>query len=101
VRVVEGTLHKLRKLSGEQDLQFDWLILHQANLRIIEHIRKRLKMSKDQVPVNVDRYGNTSSATIPLALHEQIINGALKEGDVIGMVAFGAGLTWGGILYKY
>lgn len=101
VRVVEDTLHKLRKLSGEQDLQFDWLILHQANLRIIEHIRKRLKMSKDQVPVNVDRYGNTSSATIPLALHEQIINGALKEGDVIGMVAFGAGLTWGGILYKY
>lgn len=101
VRVVEDTLVDL--FSGE-DLNaadLDFLFLHQANLRIIEHIRKRLKLPAEKVPVNIDRLGNTSSATIPIAIHEELISGRLKEGDLVAMVAFGAGLTWGGILTRW
>lgn len=97
VRVVEETLEEL---LGEADLKaedLDYLFLHQANLRIIEHIRRRLKLPPEKVPVNIDRFGNMSSATIPVAIHEEVVAGRLKEGDLLAMVAFGAGLTWGGI----
>jgi 3-oxoacyl-[acyl-carrier-protein] synthase III len=101
VRVVEDTLIEL--FSGEElnAADLDFLFLHQANLRIIEHIRKRLKLPAEKVPVNIDRLGNTSSATIPIAIHEELISGRLKEGDLVAMVAFGAGLTWGGILIRW
>ena len=101
VRVVEETLEEL---LGEADLRaedLDYLFLHQANLRIIEHIRRRLKLPPEKVPVNIDRFGNMSSATIPVAIHEEIVAGHLKEGDLLAMVAFGAGLTWGGITMKW
>ncbi len=101
VRVVEETLIDMlgrEKLSPEN---LNYLFLHQANLRIIEHIRKRLKLPAEKVPVNIDRFGNMSSATIPIAIHEEIVAGHLKEGDLVAMVAFGAGLTWGGLLMKW
>lgn len=71
------------------------LIPHQMNARIIESAAKRLKLPDEKVFVNIDRYGNTSSASIPIALHECRESGALNPGDVVVFVAFGAGLTWG------
>lgn len=101
VKVVEETLSDMLSQEKIDAAQLDFLFLHQANLRIIEHIRKRLKLPVDKVPVNIDRYGNMSSATIPIALHENVTSGLLKPGDLVAMVAFGAGLTWGGILMKW
>lgn len=100
-RVVEDTLNQMMQKENITAADLDYLFLHQANLRIIDYIRKRLRMPKEKVPVNIDRYGNMSSATIPIALHEYIVKGALKKGDLVAMVAFGAGLTWGGILMKW
>ncbi|MDW7739910.1 MAG: beta-ketoacyl-ACP synthase III [Bacillota bacterium] len=100
-RAVEDVLMELFEQENLQPDALDYLFLHQANLRIIEHIRKRLKLPREKVPVNIDLYGNMSSATIPIAMHEEVISGRLKEGDLIAMVAFGAGLTWGGILLKW
>ncbi len=80
------------------DLSIDdvhMLIPHQMNARIIESAAKRLKLPDEKVFVNIDRYGNTSSASIPIALHECRKSGALHPGDVVVFVAFGAGLTWG------
>ncbi len=101
VKVVEDTLFKLLQEEGKQPEDLDMIILHQANLRIIDHIRKHLKLPPEKFPVNIDRYGNTSSATIPIAMHEEVLSGRLKKGDLVAMVAFGAGLTWGGVLLRW
>lgn len=101
VKVVEENLTLMLKRNGYVAEDLDHLFLHQANLRIIEHIRKRLKLPQDKVPVNIDRFGNTSSATIPIAIHEELIAGRLKNNSLVAMVAFGAGLTWGGLLMKW
>ncbi len=101
VKVVENTLFELLQKENKKPEDLDMIILHQANLRIIDHIRKHLKMPPEKFPVNIDRFGNTSSATIPIAMHEEILAGRLKEGDLVAMVAFGAGLTWGGVLMRW
>ncbi len=101
VRVVEETLDDLLEKAGLEPGDLDFLFLHQANLRIIDSARKRLKLPPERVPVNIDRYGNMSSATIPVSLHEEAAAGRLKKGALIAMVAFGAGLTWGGVLMKW
>ena len=75
----------------------DWFIPHQANLRIIEATAKRLGVSMDRVILNVERVGNTSAASIPLAIHEAAAAGRLEAGQKIISVAFGSGVTWGGI----
>lgn len=98
VRVVEETTANLLEKAGRRADELDFLFLHQANLRIIDSARKRLGMDPGKVPVNIDRYGNMSAATIPVALHEEAASGRLQEGDLVAMVAFGSGLTWGGIL---
>jgi 3-oxoacyl-[acyl-carrier-protein] synthase-3 len=74
--------------------QLDLVISHQANLRIIEALGKRLKLTEEQTYVNVDRFGNTSAASIPIALDEARRNGRVGSGSLVGMVAFGAGFTW-------
>ncbi len=79
----------------------DLLVPHQANLRIITYIAEQLGLPMEKVYTNVQRYGNTSSASIPLALTEARQNGRLKAGDVVLMVAFGAGLTWGATLLRW
>jgi 3-oxoacyl-[acyl-carrier-protein] synthase-3 len=79
----------------------DWFIPHQANLRIIEATAKRLGVSMDHVIVNVDRVGNTSAASIPLALHEAAAVGRLRPGQRIISVAFGSGVTWGGVALEW
>ena len=74
-----------------------YLVPHQANLRIIDATAERMGISKDKVMINIDRYGNTTAATIPLCLTEYYRNGKLKKGDKIIMAAFGAGFTWGSV----
>ena len=79
----------------------DWFVPHQANLRIIEAVAKRIKLPMGKVLVNVDRYGNTSAATIPTMLDEANRDGRIKSGQTVLMDAFGAGLTYGSILVRW
>jgi len=74
---------------------------HQANLRIINSTAERLKLRKDQVAVNIDRYANTTSATIPIGLYEYHESGKLKKGDLVLLASFGAGFTWGSVLLRW
>jgi 3-oxoacyl-[acyl-carrier-protein] synthase-3 len=89
-----AALKRVLKDAGMTVADLDLLIPHQANLRIIEAVGKRMKISGDKVYVNVDRYGNTSAASIPIALDEARRSGLVQEGSVVGMVTFGAGFTW-------
>ena len=77
------------------------LIPHQANIRIIETVAKRLKIPSQKVYVNIEEYGNTSSASIPIALSQALKSGRIHSGDYVLLVAFGAGLTWGATLIKW
>ena len=95
--VVEETL----AANGLDKSEIDWLIPHQANLRIIEATAKRLQMSMDRVIVTVDRTGNTSSGSVPLALDEAIRSGRVERGQLLLLEAFGGGFTWGSALIKY
>ena len=81
--------------------QVDWLLLHQANIRIMEVVASRLGIPMDKVITNLARYGNTSAASIPLALNEAVRSGQVKKGDVIACAGFGAGLSWGAALIKW
>ncbi|MDO9151002.1 MAG: beta-ketoacyl-ACP synthase III [Methylotenera sp.] len=84
-----------------QKSDIDWLVPHQANIRILQATAKKLDMSMDKVVVTVDIHGNTSAASIPLALDTAVRDGRIKRGDVILMEAFGGGFTWGSALIKY
>jgi 3-oxoacyl-[acyl-carrier-protein] synthase-3 len=84
-----------------QKSDIDWLVPHQANIRILQATAKKLDMSMDRVVVTVDKHGNTSAASIPLALDTAVRDGRIKRGDVILMEAFGGGFTWGSALVKY
>ena len=77
------------------------LVLHQANLRIIEGVGKRLKIGDERLFVNVDRYGNTSSASIPLALHDAISNDRVHDGDHLLLTGFGGGMTWASAVLRW
>jgi 3-oxoacyl-[acyl-carrier-protein] synthase-3 len=79
----------------------DWFIPHQANTRIINAVGNRLKIPEDRCYVNIDRYGNTSAASIPIALDEAVRTGRIEEGNVVLMAAFGAGLTWAGSVVRW
>ena len=81
--------------------QIDLLIPHQANIRIIHSAAQTLGLPLEKVFTNVDRYGNTSAASIPVALCEAIEEGRVKPGDIVGMVAFGAGLAWGATIIRW
>jgi 3-oxoacyl-[acyl-carrier-protein] synthase-3 len=94
--VVEALEHN--KVKPEQ---VDWLVPHQANIRIIEGTAKKLGMGMDRVVVTIDRHGNTSAASIPLALCEAVKDGRIKKGDLILMEALGAGLTWGAAMVRF
>ena len=81
--------------------QIDWLVPHQANIRIIESTAKKLGMSMEKVVVTVDKHGNTSAASIPLALDEAVRDGRIKRGQMLLLEAMGGGLTWGAALLRY
>ncbi len=78
----------------------DLVIMHQANLRINEAVQKRLGLPDDKVFNNIQRYGNTTAATIPIALHEARLEGRAKDGDLVCFVGLGSGLNWGAVLYR-
>jgi 3-oxoacyl-[acyl-carrier-protein] synthase-3 len=79
----------------------DWLLLHQANQRILDAVASRLKIPSDKVISNLRNYGNTSAASIPLALDEAVREGKVKSGDIIAASGFGAGLTWGAVIFEW
>jgi 3-oxoacyl-[acyl-carrier-protein] synthase-3 len=81
--------------------QVDWIVPHQANIRIIETTANILGVSMDKMIVNIEKYGNTSAATVPIAFHEAVMDGRIKRGDIVLFDAFGAGLTAGATLLKY
>jgi 3-oxoacyl-[acyl-carrier-protein] synthase-3 len=87
--------------AGVSQSEIDLVIPHQANIRIIEAITKRLETPADRVFVNIERYGNTSSASVPLALDEAVRTGRIKDGDHVLMLAFGGGLTWAATLVRW
>ena len=96
-RIVDETLaHNNMKKSD-----IDWLVPHQANIRIINATAKKLKMSTDHVVVTVNKHGNTSAASVPLALDTAVRDGRIKRGETILLEAFGGGFTWGSALIKY
>jgi 3-oxoacyl-[acyl-carrier-protein] synthase-3 len=95
--VVEETLEK----SGTDAARIDWLVPHQANTRIIEATAKKLGLGMDKVVLTVSRHGNTSAASIPLALAEAVNDGRIMRGDLLLLEALGAGLTWGAALVRF
>lgn len=101
VKRMEESIVEAIRLAGLDKSQVDFLIPHQANLRIIDAIGARLELDPEKVVVNVDRYGNMSVATIPVALYELQEEGRLQPGKIVAMVAFGAGFTWAATVYHW
>ena len=100
VRTMSECASEVLSAAGLTTEDVTLLIPHQANIRIIEAIATRMKLPPEKVFVNIEKYGNTSSATIPIALSEALEQGRLKKGDVVVFDAFGAGLTWGALVLK-
>ena len=101
VRVVETATERVLATCGLGRDDVDFLVPHQANLRIIEAEARRLGLPADRVLVNIERTGNMSAASIPVVLHEAVTAGRVSDGDVLLLVAFGAGLTWGSTLVRW
>jgi len=96
-RIADETL----KANGLEKPEVDWLIPHQANIRIINATAKKLSLPMDRVVVTVDEHGNTSAASVPLALDTAVRDGRVKRGETLLMEAFGGGFTWGSVLVKF
>ena len=96
-RIVDETL----AFNNMEKSDIDWLVPHQANMRIINATAKKLKMSIDHVVVTVNKHGNTSAASVPLALDTAVRDGRIKRGEILLLEAFGGGFTWGSALIKY
>ena len=101
VRIMQDASVECIKSANLEIQDIDYLIPHQANIRIIEASAKRLKLSMDKVYVNLDKYGNMSAASIPVALDEAYREGKIKKGDNIVLVGFGGGLTWGASVVRW
>ncbi|MCA9727831.1 MAG: ketoacyl-ACP synthase III [Candidatus Eisenbacteria bacterium] len=101
VRGMADACIKVLDQAGLAPDDVDLLIPHQANLRIIDATAKRLEIPPERVVVNIDRYGNTSAASVPIALDEAVTTGRVHEGDLVLMVVFGGGLTWGATLVRW
>jgi len=101
VRSMEDVCQEVLRAAGLTAAQVDWLVPHQANLRIIAAVGARLGIPDDRCFVNIERYGNTSAASIPIALDEAVRHGRIAEDDIVLMVAFGAGLTWAASVVRW
>jgi len=101
VNTLDAIVDETLEANGMQKSDIDWLVPHQANIRILQATAKKLEMSMDNVVVTVDKHGNTSAASIPLALDTAVRDGRIKRGETILMEAFGGGFTWGSALIKY
>ena len=96
-RIVDETLHA----NDMKKSDVDWLVPHQANIRIINATARKLNMSMDNVVVTVDQHGNTSAASVPLALDTAVRDGRIKRDEVVLLEAFGGGFTWGSVLLRF
>lgn len=101
VRTLGAIVDETLEANGLQRGDIDWLVPHQANIRIIQATAKKLRMPLDKVVVTVAKHGNTSAASIPLALDSAVRAGDIKAGDMLLMEGFGGGFTWGSALVKY
>ena len=101
IRCMYASSDELLRRNNLTPADVDWIIPHQANLRIIEGLASKMKVPMSKVIVNIEKYGNTSSATIPIAVDEAIRNKKIRRGDLILLTSFGAGLTWGSVLARY
>jgi 3-oxoacyl-[acyl-carrier-protein] synthase-3 len=101
IKIMGEAAEKALEMCGLDKKDIDYLIPHQANIRIIESATKRLKIPKDKVFVNIDKYGNMSAASIAVALDEANKANKLSKGDVVVLVGFGGGLTWGSIVLRW
>jgi 3-oxoacyl-[acyl-carrier-protein] synthase-3 len=101
VKALEDAVVSALASNGIQSHEIDMLIPHQANIRIIQAITKRLDLPEDKVVLNIEKYGNTSSASIPIALDEANRDGRIEPGNLLLFNAFGAGLTWGAALVRW
>ena len=101
VNVVKMSIPRLLEMAGLEQEELDYLIIHQGNYRILEAGAKFARVSMDKVFVNIHKYGNTSAASVPIALHEAVTAGKIKDGDKVMLISFGAGATWGGALLQW
>ncbi|MFH1074036.1 MAG: 3-oxoacyl-[acyl-carrier-protein] synthase III C-terminal domain-containing protein, partial [Candidatus Firestonebacteria bacterium] len=101
VKGMERAIDKALEKVGLKYEDVSLVIPHQANIRIIESIAKRMKLPSEKVFINLDKYGNTSSASIPIAITEAYAAGRLKKGDILVITAFGAGLTMGAAVIRW
>jgi 3-oxoacyl-[acyl-carrier-protein] synthase-3 len=101
VNTLDAIVDETLAANGLEKTDIDWLVPHQANIRIIQATAKKLGMSMERVVVTIDTHGNTSAASIPLALDAAVRDGRIKRGETILMEAFGGGFTWGSVLLKY
>ena len=101
VKALDSVVEETLEANALDRRQLDWLVPHQANLRIIEATARRLEMPMDRVIVTVDRHGNTSSGSVPLALDEAVRSGKIQRGQLVLLEAFGGGFTWGSALLRY
>ena len=101
VRALETSVIRVLEKSNFSVGDIDLLIPHQANIRIIEHVMKKMRLPKEKVYVNLQKYGNTSAASVPLALDEAVSEGKIKAGDLVVLSGFGAGLTAGANVIRW
>ena len=101
VNAVKMSIPRILEMAGMTREDIDYLIIHQGNYRILEAGAKFARMPMDKVFVNINRYGNTSAASVPIALHEALQEGKIKRGDKVVLISFGAGATWGATLLEW
>lgn len=101
VNTLDAIVDETLEANGMQKSDIDWLVPHQANIRILQSTARKLGMDMDRVVVTVDKHGNTSAASVPLALDVAVRDGRIKRGETVLMEAFGGGFTWGSVLLKY
>lgn len=101
IKSMQASSEALLKRNKMETVDVDWIVPHQANLRIIEGLASRMKVPMNKVIVNIEKYGNTSSATIPIAMDEAVRSKKIRRGDIVLLTSFGAGLTWGSVLARY
>ncbi|HEY1229116.1 MAG TPA: 3-oxoacyl-[acyl-carrier-protein] synthase III C-terminal domain-containing protein, partial [Ramlibacter sp.] len=101
VGVLESAARATLAKAGRSDSEIDWLIPHQANIRIMQGTAKKLKLPLDKLVVTVDQHGNTSAASIPLALDAAVRSGRIKPGDTLMLEGVGGGFTWGAVLLDF
>jgi 3-oxoacyl-[acyl-carrier-protein] synthase-3 len=101
VNAVKLSIPRVLEMAGMTREEIDYLIIHQGNYRILEAGAKFARVPMDKVYVNIHRYGNTSAASVPIALHEALQEGKIKEGDKVLLISFGAGATWGATLLEW